>query len=468
MTAQRNALGTAIVIGGSIGGSSAAAALAPHCERVIVLDRDELPAERRRRTGAAHAFQFHSLTAGGRLDFEALFPGLTDDLRAMGVPYDDPMQTRYLSKKGWLTYPPESGMRRLHVTRITLEHYIRGRVAALPNVELRPCTEVTGLQVKDGRVTGVRTTIAGSKDSQVVSADLVVDSSGRASKASTWLEDIGYPRPEQTVIDARWGYATVYVEVPEDWDPGYITLYVGPTVSGEGLSATRGAAMWRQEDNKVVVTAQGCAGDLPPTDLEGFLDFLGSIGTTHFRDFVEQYGPATKVEAWRNTNNRLRDFAGMPSRPENFVAIGDSVVALNPIYGHGMTAAARGALVLGRELEHHLEERQGNLDGFAGDFQQKLKTVTDPCWVFSTAGDYNVPGVELNGTPHPVARTPESEFNDRLLALATEDPQIARMFSETLHLVRSPEWLQDERLRQRVLDDWDRLGKINRDATIKI
>jgi len=451
----------AIVIGGSIAGASAAAALAPHFAEVVVLDRDELPNKSARRKGVPHSYQFHTLTVGGRLALEDLFPGLTDDLTAAGVPCSDPaFDTRYASKFGWFARQ-RSSMRMVQPTRRYLEWYLRGRSAKLANVEVMASTRVTGLAVTDGWVTGVHGEGEAGEPIQI-SAGLVVDASGRMSNAPKWLADAGFAAPVETMVNARWGYATTYVRVPEEWDPGYVSYYVGPTVSGEGPSATRGAAMWPQEDNLVVVTAQGCAGDFPPGELDSFREYLRSFGGVEFADLIDEFGTVSDVEVWRNTTNRLRDYAGLPARPEGFVLIGDSVAAFNPIYGQGMAMAAMGAQALGEVVAEQKMGGFGDLTGFAGRFQRRLHEMVMRCWEFSTSSDFRVPGVEIDGVRQEHVERPESEYADRVLALATEDPAISLKFMETINLVRTAEWMADEELRQRVLADWDRLGSLAR------
>lgn len=371
MSTHQSALGTAIVIGASICGSSLAQLLAPRFDRVVVLDRDELPDERAPRRGVPHATQFHTLTVGGGQVLDEIFPGLLSDLsEKYGTPVSDPTyDTRYASKFGW--FPRKrSGMRMVQPTRRLIEWYVRGRAADQANVEFRPQVEVVGLDVDGDRVRGVHVRDVRTKTIDTVAGDLVVDAGGRPSNAPEWLAAAGYPRPVETVVNAHWGYATTYVRLPDDWDADWKSLYMGPTISGEGPAATRGAAMWPQEDDLMVITAQGTAGDLPPGDLDSLLEWLRSFGTTEFADLITKYGAVRPVEAWRNTTNRLRDYAGVESRPEGFVVLGDAAASFNPIYGQGMTLAAMSARLLATELDTFVQEHDGDLRGFAEAFQQ--------------------------------------------------------------------------------------------------
>lgn len=453
---------TAVVIGASIGGCAVAACLSPHFDRVVVVERDALPNEPAKRKGVPHSYQFHTLTVGGRLELEKIFPGLTADLHAGGAPMPVLVQdSRYASKAGWLPRVPTEHLQ-LAVTRRYLEWYMRDRTARLGNVEIVPSTEALGLRISDGHTTGVNVKHIESMVRSSIDADLVVDASGRPSQAPQWLEDAGFARPGETVVNARWAYATTYVEVPADWEPDWHSTYIGPTVSGDGPSATRGAAMWRQEGNRYVITAQGCAGDFPPADPEGFKEYVSSFGFSDFAEMIDRFGTSEPIEAWRNTTNRLRDFAGAPNRPEGFVVIGDACAAFNPIYGQGMSMAAFAASLLGDAVRKQKASGFALGYGFSGEFQRGYQEFLAPFWEFSTSADYAIPGVEVNGVPRGDDVRPESEYADRVVALATEDAEVAVKFMETVSMLRDTSWMAEESLRERVRSDWDRLGSISR------
>jgi hypothetical protein len=393
---------------------------------------------------------------------EELFPGLIEDLKNSGVPESDPAaDIRYAAKCGWLPRFA-SPLRLLQPTRHVIEWYIRDRARAIPSVEFQERTRVTGLRSSSGSVTGVNILDEATETSSIIDADLVVDASGRGSRAPRWLADLGLNPPEETVVDARWGYATTYVKAPADWEPGYQALYVGPTVSGDGPGATRGGAMWRQEDEQWVITAQGCAGDYPPADLGGFKDFMGSFAVADFNELIDRGEIVAPLEAWRNTANRLRDYAHSTTMPENFIALGDATASFNPIYAQGMAASAFGARLLRSVLAESAETK--GLTGFAPTFQEQLDhAVIQPCWSFSVGADHFIPGALANGIPVPqVDVNPEAEFFERVLALATEDRDVTLKWWETILLVRGPEWLAEDGLLQRVQAEWERLGNHSR------
>jgi 2-polyprenyl-6-methoxyphenol hydroxylase-like FAD-dependent oxidoreductase len=72
-------------------------------------------------------------------------------------------------------------------SRAHLEHRVRARVRALPNVEIVERSEAVGLIASSGRdrVTGAR--IHGANAEETLEADLVVDATGRAGRTNSWL-----------------------------------------------------------------------------------------------------------------------------------------------------------------------------------------------------------------------------------------------------------------------------------------
>ncbi|MCB9442506.1 MAG: FAD-binding oxidoreductase, partial [Mycolicibacterium sp.] len=74
-----------MVIGASIAGLCAARVLSEHFDRVTVYDRDRLPDAPAHRSAVPQDRHVHILMARGAAEFEALFPGLLDDMVSAGV-----------------------------------------------------------------------------------------------------------------------------------------------------------------------------------------------------------------------------------------------------------------------------------------------------------------------------------------------------------------------------------------------
>jgi 2-polyprenyl-6-methoxyphenol hydroxylase-like FAD-dependent oxidoreductase len=465
MTTNRDAttFGRAIIIGGSIAGSLAAAAIADRFDEIVVLERDELPEEPVFRKGVPQGAHFHSLLAAGRAAMDELVPGFSAHAVELGaVPLDSALDVMRLDRVGW---SPRftSGLEFLMASRPLIEKAVRDLVLELPNVDLRCQVEVTGLTGSEreegapGRVTGVVL-----KDGSELTADLVIDASGRFSEAPAWLGKLGHPAPSEEVVNAHWGYSSTFLRVPENWDPGFQALAITPF--GQGAltpeSATRAVAMWVVEgERRWILTAQGSAGDHPPRTEEKLREFIHSIGVPELDEALAQVEFPEKISMWRDTRSRLRDYAGQPDRPEGFFTIGDAWMGFNPVYGQGMTAAALVARDLRDVLAALLAEHPGDLTGLPGAFYEKADALIKFCWTSSNTSDYRIPGVEytVDGEARPVDAT-STDFSDRLAAYMGRDRERYVRYRETTQLLRSPEWMSSDEIVQAVRENWDELG----------
>jgi hypothetical protein len=297
----------------------------------------------------------------------------------------------------------------------------------------------------------------------VLDADLVVDTSGRSAKTFDWLKELGYPVPSEVSVDARWGYASVFVRVPENWDPGFRAVHAQPLGDGfaEGGAGTRGCSMWVQEgERRWIFTVQGAAGDYPPRDESALRAYVNTIGVPEVDQALEQFEFLGPVQIWRSTVSRRRDYANLERRLENFILMGDSVAAFNPVYGQGMTVSALSGVALSEELTQHRAEHGNDLLGFAERFQRRLDQAVAYCWASSTQQDLGIPGVEVkvDGVLQEPPKA-EMEYTDRLTVYITRNHELWVKWLESTHLLRPGDWLESEEIVSAVKANWDELGE---------
>jgi 2-polyprenyl-6-methoxyphenol hydroxylase-like FAD-dependent oxidoreductase len=388
---------------------------------------------------------------------DELLPGFSDRAFAMGAArLDSALDVMRLDRVGWSPRFP-STLEFLMASRPLIEKALRDQARTLPNVAYRDGIEVTGLVIADGHATGVRTA-----DGLELSADLVVDASGRRSRAPEWLSAAGYPRPVESVVNAHWGYSSTFLRVPENWQPGFRALAVTP-FGQDALTpgaATRAMAMWEVEgDRRWILTVQGSAGDHPPRDEAKLREFVSSIGVPELDRALSEVEFPEPISLWRDTRSRLRDYPAQTRRPEGFIAFGDSWMSFNPVYGQGMTAAAIAARHLRDETGAQITERAGSLDGLADRFYASAASLIQYCWATSNTLDYRIPGVEVtvDGEAQQ-AETTTSDFSDRLAAYMALDRDRYTRYRETTQLLRSPDWLQSDEIVNAIKENWDELG----------
>jgi 2-polyprenyl-6-methoxyphenol hydroxylase-like FAD-dependent oxidoreductase len=261
-------------------------------------------------------------------------------------------------------------------------------------------------------------------------------------------------------VNARWGYASRFFRIPEGICPPVVGGFpIG--AASDGPPATRGGFLLRQERDRWLVTLSGCAGDVPPTDDEGFLAFARTLAFPQIGEVIPQAEPITETQAWRRTLNQWRHFERLPTWPEGFVATADAVCSFNPVYGQGMTVAALEALDLRTELE---AEGGAATDTFARRFQQRIaERITQP-WEAAIRSDHGVPGVE--GDPAPPGFAERLAFWNRVVALGRDDLPTYERIAATNQLVITPEWLDDPALVATVHARWDELGALVGDRTV--
>ena len=172
-----------VVVGAGIGGLTAAAALADHFERVVVLERDALAREAAHRAGTPQAKHVHALLAGGQHALGDLLPGFEQDLaRAGAVPLRVGLDVR-VERPGYDPFPQRDlGWLGYSMSRPLIELTVRERVEQRANITMRPRCRAQDLVVTpDGAaVTAVRCQTADGR-SETLPADLVVDASGRGA-----------------------------------------------------------------------------------------------------------------------------------------------------------------------------------------------------------------------------------------------------------------------------------------------
>ena len=384
---SKSRFGRAVVIGSSIAGLTAARVLVDYFDQVTIIERDSPPDSVEFRRGVPQTRHAHRLLPRGQAILEEQFPGLVDELLAHGAVAVDASADITVDYEGqWRPARARPNWHSLSASRALLESTIYRRLAAFSSVHFMQGYEVTGLQVDDRheRVTGIRLQCNRCQSEIELPADLVVDVSGRNSKAPEWLESLGFTPPEEWSIDSLVGYSTRIYERPADVDGGWKTLYVQPTPP----DGTRGGVIVPMEGDRWHVTLIGVAGDYPPNDEEGFLEFARSLPTPQLYEAIKDARPLSKPAGFRLTASRVRRYDKLSRYLEGFLVYGDAAYILNPMYAQGMTAAAIGSQTLDQCLA---QQPQGDLTGLASAFQRQLSLSLSRLWHMVTSQDWHWP-----------------------------------------------------------------------------
>lgn len=428
----------AVVIGGSMAGLLAARVLADVFERVTIVERDRFPAGPEPRKGVPQARHVHVLLKRGEEALERFFPGLGEELGAAGAPVIDWIaDCKALGAKGWLPRFP-SGIVGHSPSRDLLEWSIRRRLAQHERVQFLEAHDAVGLlpNAEKTAIAGVRVR-ARSEAAQRpgeeydLPAEFVVDASGRDSRAPDWLEALGYPRPQERVINSFLGYASRVYQRPADAQIDWKVLLL----PRKPPAIRHGGVVYELEGGRWIVTLSGAGRDYPPTDEAGFLAFAQTLASPALYHAIKDAEPLSPIAGFRKTENRLRYYERLPRWPEGLIVTGDAACAFNPIYGQGMTVAALGAETLEQALREQKQRRpDGDLAGLARRFQRALAKVTARPWESATGADFRYP--ETEGGQASRKQRLLYRYGDGVRALAGENPAVYRIFIEVAHLLK--------------------------------
>jgi 2-polyprenyl-6-methoxyphenol hydroxylase-like FAD-dependent oxidoreductase len=427
----------AIVIGASMGGLLAARALAEHFTRVTVLERDTLPTDVEQRKGVPQGEHAHGLLARGREIIEEFFPGITDELVARGAMRGEVAGDVLWHSHGGFLADAREGLVGVLLSRPLLETQVRARLVALPNVTIVPQCDVVGLLASPdrARVAGVRVQRA-SGAVEEVPADLVVDASGAGTKSPAWLSMLGYAAPEEETVRVGLGYTTrLYRRRAGDAGGrlGVVVITEPPN--------PRGGVALALEGDRWIVSAAGYFGQHPPTDEQGFLDYLGEMPNPALRDLVRAAEPISDFKTFKFAGSVRRRYERLKRFPEGYLAFGDAVSRFNPVFGQGMTSAALQAAALRDCLA-------SNAAPLWLRFLRAASRIVDVPWSIAVGADLAFPQAE--GPRGPMVKF-LNWYIAKLHRAAHRDPALALAFHKVSNLVAPPPTLLTPGIVWRVL-----------------
>ena len=427
----------AIVIGGSIAGLFATRVVSEVFNRVTLIERDPLPPNPQPRRGVPQSVQPHVLFTRGFQIMEQHFPGLGEALAAAGaVKIDWGREFHLFTLGGWnAKFDGESQLQSVTCSRYLLETVIRQQVANLSNVQFLDACKVQELIMASDHsvIQGVRYQRQRDSQSTALAAQLVVDASGRGTSAPHWLRQLGLTPPPQTRVDGGLGYATRRYQIPDSARPDCKVMLI----SHEPPDQPRLGYLAQIEDNQWIATLGGYGKQYPPLDPEGFLAFAQTLEQPHFYQAICNAEPCSNIMAHRATANRLYHYEKI-DLPKGFIALGDAVCALCPVYGQGMTVSALSSLVLQRwlaQVQAHGEELDGKT------FQKQLAHSNASPWSLATLRDsgfaFTQGAIESKGVSKILGKVLLG-YMQRLMKQTQQDGEMHLRMMEMAHLLRSP------------------------------
>jgi len=420
----------AIVIGASMSGLLAARVLSDFYDEVVILERDTFSDQIENRRGVPQGRHAHAILSGGSQALERQFPGITEELVQWGAILSDVSNDGRWFFEGAALKRTQSATRAILASRPLLECTIRNRVRSLTGVTIREGQSVKNLHYSGGRVKGVRT------GDGIQHADLVIDASGRGSETSKWLQWIRFPAPREETVEVNVAYTTrLFRRRPSDI--GGDLFSVVPATADTPHSGV----ILAQEGDRWIATLVGRFGQLPPTDLEDFIDFAKGLNDSCLYRAVSHAEPIGDAMTMRFPASIRRRYEEVTKAPAGFLVFGDAICSFNPVYGQGMTVAAVQADALREQLS------KGSEDVPKRFYRAAAKLIDNP-WNIAVGSDLRLPETKGRRT---IGAKVMNWYIARLHKLGHHDAQAAQAFLRVTQLLDEPSSLMQPSLALRVL-----------------
>jgi 2-polyprenyl-6-methoxyphenol hydroxylase-like FAD-dependent oxidoreductase len=327
-----------VVCGGSIIGLATAMLLARDGHEVTVFESDaspvpEVPAEAWDcwdRKGVAQFHQPHNLFSRVRQVLDDDLPGMTEALLDAGCVWVDPIATLPPFITDRTPRPGDDRFRFVTGRRPVVEAAFARAAEEHANVVVRRGDSVIGLGAGAPGAEGVphadRVRLANGEER---SCDLVVDATGRRTKLTEWLKELGAAAPYIESEDSGFVYYTRYFRGPEQ------PATIGPVLTPFG---TISLLTLPGDNNTWSVTVWGASADAALRKLRDPERFTAVVRACPLQAHWLDGEPINGMEVMAGILDRYRRYV-VDDRPiaSGVVAVGDAWACTNPSAGRGLS-----------------------------------------------------------------------------------------------------------------------------------
>jgi len=429
-------LGKAVVIGAGVGGLAAVQALSYHFDHVYLIERDAFVEDPEVRLGVPQSFHAHYLQPGGFRALRELFTHFELDLETSGAIFMKPgLDVREEIPNFGPLPRRDIGLKSASLTRLHLETLLGRRVRENKNVTTLYGCRVTRLSSNaNGSVDTYYVNKVG--ENGVVTADFVVDASGRGTHIDMLLTSNGHQSPEETRLGVDIGYSTAMYLVPEEWQSnadwkGFLVRPAIPT-------STRGAFLLPIQGDRWLLTLVGAHGDHPPASEHEFAAFIESLKSPALSEAVGRAQRLGEIKRFRFPESTWRHYESLDNRSMAIVPLGDAWCRFNPVYGQGMSVAAMEAVFLYEAFNAAAQAGDILLDAIGNYYARSYALISD-VWQMAAIPDLAHPATG-GERPHDLSK--RLAFNSAILRSAMQDADVHRLMYEVRSLVTPPSCLR--------------------------
>lgn len=448
---RRKGRGTAVVIGGSIGGIAAAKVLTESFDNVIVLEKDAPHSRREGRPGAAQGWHLHHLLTAGQIELERIFPGIVEDMVTEGA-FKVDMAAQYRIRLGgeWKK-PGTSDIEIVCAGRPLLEWCLRRRLDDEPRISYRYESEVADLVYDRENHAVIGVAIDRDGQTEVIPAEFVVDASGKNTRIPEFLErnGIGAPEVEQDIINCF--YSTMQHRVPPErqWQDKVMVI----CYAYRPYEDTYAAQYYTDSSRTILSTslvAYNCYS--PPRTAQEFREFADQMPSTVVGENIDGLEPASPIYNFRYPNMMRLRYEKKRNLPRALLAVGDAYTSADPVSGLGMTLALKEV----RELQLLLAKLGPGHPDLPRRYYRTIAKMADTAWFVIREQNLRFDWIKDVDIKRPFYFRALTWYMDRVMELVHDDLDAYREFLAVVHLVKPPAALMTPKVAGKVIGKWAR------------
>ncbi|MFT7562197.1 MAG: 2-polyprenyl-6-methoxyphenol hydroxylase-like FAD-dependent oxidoreductase [Flavobacteriales bacterium] len=327
-----------VIIGGGIGGLSAAAALSSSCKKITIYEKDSPPCATHVRRYAPQGAHIHILLQAGLNMLDTLLPGFKEQLIEGGSAEINAGLGQQIFEYGAWRPTRHLDMTYLGQSRLHTESLLYQRISKLHNVDIvKKAVDQVHISATN-QVAGV--SLRGS--STVEKADIVIDASGASGYFVNALVKQGALEITESKTPINIFYSTIHFKKPSKYIDSKENILIVPEAGVSNL----GGSLLDIENDTWCISLHGRDGEDIPDTIEQWQEAIKSLPDSRIWERLRDATPLTEIQYFKKSDAIWRRFDQSESLPLGYLPIGDTINSLNPIFGQGMTVTIGHAMAL--------------------------------------------------------------------------------------------------------------------------